>query len=98
LAALEPYGAGNQQPLLLLRDAEISRYTSIGRDRSHLKLFVRTGRREVPILAWGAAARSPEFVRHRQWDLALNLSEDHWNGQPRLQAVARDFRPASSQS
>lgn len=94
LSVLEPFGAGNEQPLLLLRDAEITRYTSIGRDRRHLKLFVRIGRHDVPILAWGAAERSPEFIRHRRWDVALHLSEDHWNGQPRLQAVARDFRPA----
>lgn len=96
VAALEPFGAGNEKPLLLLRDAEISRYTSIGRDQSHLKLFVRVGRREVPVLAWGMADRSSEFIRHRHWDLALTLSEDHWNGQPRLQAVAKEFRPAGS--
>ena len=98
LAALEPFGVGNEKPLLLLRDAAVSRYTSIGRDRSHLKLFVRVGRREVPVLAWGSAKRSPEFISHRRWDLALTLGEDHWNGQPRLQVVAKDLRPSHGES
>ncbi len=96
LATLEPFGRGNEKPLLLLRDVEIARYTSIGRDRSHLKLFALVGRHEVPILAWGHANRSSEFVRDRRWDVAVTITEDHWNGQPRLQAVAKDFRPSTA--
>ncbi|HEV2108211.1 MAG TPA: single-stranded-DNA-specific exonuclease RecJ [Thermomicrobiales bacterium] len=93
LATLEPFGAGNERPLLLLRDVEISRYTVMGRDKSHLKLFIRINGREVPVLAWGAADRSHEFMKHRAWDLAITVGEDHWNGQARLHIEAKDFRP-----
>ncbi len=95
LSALEPFGRDNEAPVLLLADVPVLRYTVIGRDRSHLKLHVRAGGRELPVLAWGAASRGRELVGTRRIDVALTLEEDRWNGLPRLQAVAKDFRAAT---
>lgn len=97
LAALDPLGAGNPVPLLRLRGVPVRRYSTMGSDRRHLKLFVAAGRggREVEVLMWGAADRSRELLAQPTIDLVTTLTLDHWNGRPRLQAVAQDFRPAA---
>ncbi|MBA2755151.1 MAG: single-stranded-DNA-specific exonuclease RecJ [Chloroflexia bacterium] len=94
IRSLEPFGRGNEAPVLLLSNVPVVKYTVIGRDRSHLKFQVRVGGRELPVLAWGAADRGQELLRDPRVDVALTLEEDAWNGRPRLQAIARDFRPA----
>jgi single-stranded-DNA-specific exonuclease len=94
ISTLAPFGPGNELPLFLLRGVTVSRYTTMGRDNHHLKIFLRIGRREVPVVAWGAAHRSSEFLKHRAWDLAVTIGEDLWNGQVRLHVEAKDFRPA----
>ncbi|MEJ7762937.1 MAG: single-stranded-DNA-specific exonuclease RecJ [Thermomicrobiales bacterium] len=95
IRSLEPFGRDNEAPVLLLSDVPVVKYTVMGRGRTHLKFTIRAGGRDVPVLAWGAAARSRELLGSPRIDVALTLEEDAWNGLPRLQAVARDFRPAS---
>jgi single-stranded-DNA-specific exonuclease len=94
LARLEPFGRGNEEPLLAIRGAELSRYDAMGSDRSHLKLTCRAGGRQVEAVFWGAAWRSKELVGVRRVDLAGKLSINSWQGRERLQMVLQDFRPA----
>lgn len=94
LGELEPLGTGNEAPMLRVRAVQVVKYSTMGADQSHLKLQVGTGRRTVPVLAWGAAGRSGELLRASVVDLAVALSIDRWNGQTRLQVEAKDFRPA----
>jgi single-stranded-DNA-specific exonuclease len=92
LQVLEPHGAGNEAPLLLVRGARVRQYALVGLDKTHLKLFVETGRGTAQVMVWGAASRSAELLHQRPVDLALTLRVDRWNGEERLEAVATDFR------
>ena len=94
LQVLEPHGAGNETPLLLVKDVRVRQYSLVGQDRRHLKLLVETGRGVASVMVWGAADRSGELLRSPRLDLALTIRLDRWNGQERLEAVAEDFRPA----
>jgi len=94
IARLEPFGRGNEQPLLHVAGAELMRYGTIGQDRSHLKLNVRCNGRQFEAIAWGTAARSRELVGARGVDLVGRLEINRWNGNERLQMVLADFRPA----
>jgi single-stranded-DNA-specific exonuclease len=94
LARLEPFGRGNDEPLLAIRDAELTRYDAMGSDRRHLKLTCRADGRSLEAVFWGAAWRSKELVGVRRVDLAGRLSINSWNGRERLQMVLEDFRPA----
>jgi single-stranded-DNA-specific exonuclease len=94
LEQLQPYGVGNEQPVLLMRGVQVRAYEAIGQDRSHLRLVLGTSRGNVRAIAFGAAARSRELVLNRTIDLAACLNLDRWNGQTRLDVEVKDFRPA----
>jgi single-stranded-DNA-specific exonuclease len=91
IGRMEPFGRGNDQPVLRIRDAQLQKYTVIGQDQSHLKIFARHGSRQIEALYWGAAYRSRELVGRRTIDLAGKLEINTWNGQDRLQMVLDDF-------
>ena len=95
IGCLQPFGSGNRQPLLRLRDLPVRSYNLIGRDGGHLKLHLETPRGVVPALFWGAAARSRELVQRPRLDLVATVGVDHWNGQRRLQVEVKDFRPTA---
>jgi single-stranded-DNA-specific exonuclease len=91
---LQPFGAGNEQPVFKLAGLPLQRYEVMGQDRSHLRLVVRTPRGNMPAPFFGAAHRSRELVGVRTVDLAVTLNAGYWNG-PRLDVHVQDMRPAS---
>lgn len=93
LSLLEPFGAGNPRPILRLQQVRLNSYREIGQSGNHLKLFLATEPRgEIDVLAWNWGSRSRQLVGARYLDLLVTLSDDHWNGQRRLQAVLQDLR------
>ncbi len=94
LARLEPFGRGNEEPMLAIRDAELTRYDAMGSDRKHLKLTIRAKGRSVEAVLWGGAWRSMELVGVRRVDLVGRLSINSWNGREKLQMTLEDFRAA----
>ncbi|MDP9363788.1 MAG: single-stranded-DNA-specific exonuclease RecJ, partial [Chloroflexota bacterium] len=95
LDRLEPFGCGNERPLLRVRDLPVHSYATMGQDRAHLKIHLQTPRGVVQALCWGGAGRSRELLAQPRIDLAVCLSVDYWNGARRLQVEAKDFRPAT---
>jgi single-stranded-DNA-specific exonuclease len=96
LSELEPFGEGNPQPLFLIRDVAVRDYSTMGHDRSHLRITVDTGDGPVKVVMWGAAHRSRELLFQPRIDIAATIDADHWNGKARLHVEARDFRPAQT--
>lgn len=92
LSRMEPFGRGNEQPLLRIRDAGLVKYSTMGKEREHLKIVVQAGGRQVEAIAWRGANRSKELVMRRRIDLVGRLEINAWNGQERLQMVIEDFR------
>lgn len=95
LQQLEPFGAGNEQPLLLLRGVPVRQWDAIGADRTHLRLQLVFPAGTVKAIAFGKADRSKEFLHARTVDLAAVLKIDTWNGNRRLDIEVKDFRPAT---
>ena len=95
LDQLQPFGMGNEQPVVRVRDLAVRQYDVIGQDRSHLRLQLGTPRGTVKAVAFGAAARSQELLHHRRIDIAAVLKIDHWGGKPRLDVEVRDYVPAT---
>lgn len=99
LKQLEPTGYGNPQPLLMSRRVLVRDAKQVGAGGAHLKLTVSDPaagpRREV---AWDAIAfnQGHWFGKlPRTVDLVYTLDRNDWNGEPRLQLVVADLRPAS---
>jgi single-stranded-DNA-specific exonuclease len=94
LDVLQPYGAGNEQPLLLVRGLQVRKYDAMGQDRRHLRITLATKRATVRAVSWGAADRSRELLMQPLIDIAATVGVDTWNGQTRLHVDVKDFRPA----
>ena len=91
IAELQPFGQGNHQPILRIRNVRVLKYTTMSDDK-HLKLFVSVGKRNFEAIMWSGDWRSKEFVVARYFDLAGKLDLNEFNGQTRLQMVLDDFR------
>lgn len=92
IGRMEPFGRGNEHPVLRISQAQVLRYSAMGQDRSHLKIFAKAGNRQIEAICWGAAERSRELVASRCVDLVGKLEINTWNGQERLQMILDDFR------
>jgi single-stranded-DNA-specific exonuclease len=89
---LEPFGYGNQPPLLASRRVQVLSARTVGADNRHLKLQVSDGMRQWDAIAFGMGMLAdllPAWV-----DIAFHLEENEWNGQVRLQLNVQDLRPA----
>ncbi|HEY8447759.1 MAG TPA: single-stranded-DNA-specific exonuclease RecJ [Thermomicrobiales bacterium] len=92
---LQPFGAGNEAPVLRLRGVPLRQYDVVGQNNNHLRLYLRTPRGIVRAVAFGAAQRSRELLFSRTLDLAVTLNLDYWDGQQRLDVNVKDFRPSN---
>lgn len=95
LDLLHPFGAGNPEPVLAVRDVTIMNARTVG--DGHLKLVVRQGR-SMPVESIGfrmgsLAARG--LSSDRPVDLAFMPELNHWNGFDRIQLRIRDIRMAA---
>ncbi len=92
LCALEPFGAGNKEPLFLARGLRIDRSRTMGSQDQHLRFKLHDGR-----ATWDAVAfrqgngKLPEAQR---LDVVYCLKNDVWDGRPTLTMRLVDFRPS----
>jgi single-stranded-DNA-specific exonuclease len=93
LASCEPFGAGNPQPVWLLRDLEVTRETCIVGD-GHLKLFVKNndGARASAISFGWDRPETPEALHGRAIDLAVTLRKHTYMGTHEVELRVVDVR------
>jgi single-stranded-DNA-specific exonuclease len=91
---LQPFGAGNEQPVFRIRDLTVRQYDVVGADRSHLRVTFGLPSGTMKAIAFSMANRSKELMLSRQVDVAATLKVDTWNGQRRLDVEIKDFRPS----
>jgi single-stranded-DNA-specific exonuclease len=94
LDLLQPFGVGNEQPLLRIRDVAVRKYDVVGADRSHLRIQLGLPTGTANAIAFGMAGRSRELIHARRIDIAAMLRIDEWNGRRRMDVEIRDFHPA----
>lgn len=94
LELLQPYGVGNEQPLLRVRGIGVRQWDAIGADKSHLRLQLALPGGMAKAIGFGMASRSKELLFARRIDIAALVKIDQWNGQRRLDVEVKDFRPS----
>jgi single-stranded-DNA-specific exonuclease len=87
---LEPFGAGNPQPLLLCCNDKIQKAVVVG--EKHLRFTVQQDGYSHPAIAFGLAERIDELAG--AVDILFNLSLNVWRERETLQLQVKDFRPA----
>jgi single-stranded-DNA-specific exonuclease len=92
LGLLAPFGAGNEEPLFLLRGARALPQGRFGRDAQHVRFEVAGERRRVE----GVAFRRKEIPADPSGrsDLLVAVQENVFRGSRTLRLLLRDARPA----
>ena len=91
LQRLSPFGAGNPEPLFLLRNARAQQVTPCG--TGHLKFSVRQGGFTLPCIAFAFPPHWAEFLPG-EIDLLVSAQSNEWQGRVSLQLRVKDMRPA----
>jgi single-stranded-DNA-specific exonuclease len=94
IAALEPFGQANPQPILMSRRVRVSGAWPKGAEGQHLKLRLDDGRGgpAFDAIAFRLGHLAEHFQRPRQIDIAYTLEANEWNGSRTLQLNVKDFR------
>jgi single-stranded-DNA-specific exonuclease len=88
LKLLEPYGAGNPEPVLMLRDVTVLERRPVG--DGHIRLRIKKDGIPFTGIAFRMAGRSiPDCI-----DVAFYPEMNEWNGSSSLQLRIKDLRPA----
>ncbi len=94
MAQLEPYGAGNPQPLFLAGDLQVvGEPARIGGGERHLSFRVRQERTELRAIAFGMADRVKELMSDAgKCCLAFTPKINEWQGRRSVELEVRDFQ------
>jgi single-stranded-DNA-specific exonuclease len=92
---LEPYGAGNPQPLLLAdRLQVVGEPRKVGGGERHLSFRVRQNGKDIRAIAFGMADRAGELMSAGgQCCLAFTPRINEWQGYRSIEIEVRDFQP-----
>ncbi|GAC1345230.1 MAG: single-stranded-DNA-specific exonuclease RecJ [Candidatus Dormibacteria bacterium] len=97
LAALEPCGQGNHQPLLALLGCEVLATSTFGVARDHIRVTLGDPDGDGGIaeaIAFNKPGLSAHLPRGRRVDACFALELDSWQGVERVRLRLRDIRPA----
>ncbi|GAB4242080.1 MAG: single-stranded-DNA-specific exonuclease RecJ [Deltaproteobacteria bacterium] len=92
LSRLRPFGAGNGEPVFLLRNVAVGSASRIGPGGRHLRFLVEEDGRRIP----GVAFRRRDIPSNGagRSDLLCTVQENVYRGSRTLQILLRDARPA----
>jgi single-stranded-DNA-specific exonuclease len=93
IALLAPFGAGNPEPVFMLKDVTLLEQRIL--KERHLKLRMTAG--GATFEAIGFNMSRGETVP-KKLDVAFSLDFDSWNGTKRIQLRMRDYREATGQT
>ncbi len=87
---LAPFGPGNPQPILMVKDVKVTSTRKLGRNGAHLRLQIENqGGCAIPVFWWSwRGAKVPDGV----FDLAYRIRRNVFNGKVELQVEWVDGR------
>ncbi len=91
LMQLEPYGAGNSQPIFGLFNVKLMSVTSIG-DGKHIRFEVEKKGRSFKIVKFQTAQEDFPYKNGDMLDIAIKISKNYYKGRYYLSICAQDIR------
>lgn len=92
LSAMEPFGAGNPQPVFAIAGARVERITPLSQGK-HTRLDLNYGGVRLQALMFSKKAEDLTFGINELVDLAVNLDINEYNGRTSVTARVIDCRP-----
>lgn len=93
LSALEPFGAKNDPPLFLLRQATLESAAPLSGDK-HQRLTLRLGNQLVTALWFGMSSDQLPYAPGAVLDFAVRAEINEYNGRQSVSLKVRDARPS----
>lgn len=90
LNQLQPFGAGNPEPVFRVQARLTARPRTIGSDQTHLSMTIDSFRS----VAFGMAPRLPELVPGATYNWLIRPSINTWQGKNTVEFQVQDFTPA----
>jgi single-stranded-DNA-specific exonuclease len=91
LKRLGPFGEGNRQPILCLRNVEIAGPPKpVGKDGQHIQLYLRQNGSHLRAIAFRAAELAEQLKPGMMVDLAIEPTINEWEGRQYVEAEVRD--------
>lgn len=95
IAALEPFGHGNPEPVFVTPELEVVNKQRVGGDGSHLKMRVRGhGTEPADCIGFGMGELADGISVGSEVDICYNIRVNRFNGYENVQLVAKDLRGA----
>ena len=95
VSSLEPFGAGNPQPVFGLYCMTIEGFTPVGNGK-HMRITVAKGDTRIFAMYFGMTERSFFYNVGDTVDLAVNLERNEYLGNVRIGVYIRNMRPSGS--
>ena len=95
---LAPFGMGNNEPTFLTKNLEVLEIKKIGKDQTHLKFVLGTGKNRINAVGFGLGKSDQISKSGDKIDVVYALSINEWNDKKTLQLVIRDYLPAAEVS
>ncbi len=95
LERLEPFGVGNQTPLLVLRDAVVQKIIPLGAGK-HSKLMLYKDGQLFSAVWFGISPARIPVVSGDEADILFQLNINDYQGVRSLQLIVQDLRPSLS--
>ncbi len=94
VAALEPFGHGNPEPVFCSRGLRVTEQRLVGERQDHLALTLAGDGVEARAIGFRMADRAPGIGA--TIDVAYTPEPDDWRGQEAVQLRIKDLRPAAT--
>lgn len=94
LNVLRPFGIGNPKPRFLLEKAELQEINMMGREKNHARITF-LWQEQLVTTVWFFATDICSYVEvFKSYDLAVELGENIWQGNRRLEVFGVDLKLA----
>ena len=80
LRQLEPFGTGNEEPIIELTNVEIVESRGVGKDEKHLRMIVERDGSRMTLVAFSAPKRWFKFQVGELVDVKIKFLRNEWNG------------------
>lgn len=95
MSLLEPFGAGNPQPVFGFFGVKIEDINSLSEGK-HIRISVSKGSSRINALWFGMPEKKFPYSKGCKVDLAVNLDRNFYNGEERVSVIIRGIRPSET--
>ena len=97
LSKFEPFGMGNPQPTLMIKQARIEEVKALGKNQEHLKFPIQMGHQSFEAIAFRFGEHLDKITPEKTYDIAFNLDVNEWRGRRKVQLRVVDMRESKTE-